>query len=334
MGTDDEGFSLPPSRHTARKNYTKRNYTPIETRNLFELQDTDKEETPPPIVVHTDEITPYKLECITAGNKKERTTTKKTYQQAYKSVKTPFYTHEYGKPPVIKLTMKGLPSSITVQQVYDELMDRKPLLREMRYLDKLVIQDGVKKRIELPIHILTFNKTTDMKTRLKEDLGELFGIQVRLENYRKPTGGTQCFNCQGFGHIAEFCVRATKYVRCSREHRVTECTQTTPKCSNCNEKHAASFRQCPAFRKYLKARQQPTIEKTTPKLTLPTPPPKSKSKSTTVQNINPPSLSALPTLSNTQQTPVQQLLSLFIIIPQNPELLQATLTFVSNLVPQ
>ncbi|KAJ9579504.1 hypothetical protein L9F63_004852 [Diploptera punctata] len=253
---DDEGFSLPLARHTARKNNTRRNNTRIET-NLFELLDTDMEETPPSIVVHTDEITPYKLKCITAGNKKEvsmrytqgrltiRTTTKKAYQHAYKHLndsKTAFYTHGYGKPPVIKITMKGL--SITVQQVYNELIDRKLPLRKMRSLDKQIIQDGVKKRIKLPIHILTFDKTKDLKTRLKEVLSELFVIKVRLESYKKPTGGTQCFNCRGFGHI---CFRVTKCVRCSREHRVAECTQTTPKCCNCNQEHAVSFRQCPAF---------------------------------------------------------------------------------------
>lgn len=58
----------------------------------------------------------------------------------------------------------------------------------------------------------------------------------------------RCFNCQRFGHLANFCRKKTPTCgRCAGEHKWTECpVATAPKCANCGKEHAANHRDCTA----------------------------------------------------------------------------------------
>ena len=68
-----------------------------------------------------------------------------------------------------------------------------------------------------------------------------------FEGNAKPT---QCFKCQGFGHMAIHCRHAQRCGFCSRTgHKPEDCIvkddTEVHKCANCRGKHAAWHRECP-----------------------------------------------------------------------------------------
>ena len=71
---------------------------------------------------------------------------------------------------------------------------------------------------------------------------ELFELKPFVE---KPW---QCFRCQSFGHSAKFCTRKVKCVICAGDHGYKECTNKADpdkvKCTNCGQKHTASYGGC------------------------------------------------------------------------------------------
>ncbi|GBM30809.1 hypothetical protein AVEN_52603-1 [Araneus ventricosus] len=86
------------------------------------------------------------------------------------------------------------------------------------------------------------------------DLSRFMYFTVTVENYRKPPGATQCWNCNQFKHSSANCGYTTRCLKCGQEHRTSECTiitpQDNPTCINCGVVgHIASWRGCPAFPK-------------------------------------------------------------------------------------
>lgn len=56
----------------------------------------------------------------------------------------------------------------------------------------------------------------------------------------------QCFKCQRYGHIANFCRGPTRCKVCAGAHNHKECTsKQEPKCANCGGGHSAAFAGCP-----------------------------------------------------------------------------------------
>ena len=55
----------------------------------------------------------------------------------------------------------------------------------------------------------------------------------------------QCYNCQGFHHLAKNCFSKAKCVICAGPHPSRECTNKSQvKCSNCGGSHTASYAGC------------------------------------------------------------------------------------------
>lgn len=99
-------------------------------------------------------------------------------------------------------------------------------------------------------------KTAEEATIIKK-LNEVYYHRVRWEKIATTTL-IQCYNCQGFGHVARNCARLNRCVKCLSDHEPGKCElphkdapQTTaesavsPLCVNCKGNHPASFRGCP-----------------------------------------------------------------------------------------
>ena len=76
---------------------------------------------------------------------------------------------------------------------------------------------------------------------------------------------TQCFKCQGFGHVAKHCSqRFSKCINCGRiGHKKAECNARNPRCANCAGPHKAWSRMCPFYLKEVEALKIRATSKTT-----------------------------------------------------------------------
>ena len=55
----------------------------------------------------------------------------------------------------------------------------------------------------------------------------------------------RCFNCQRFGHIAQYCKEKRRCARCGGEHEYGKCgTGVQPKCCNCGGAHSVAYGGC------------------------------------------------------------------------------------------
>ena len=71
------------------------------------------------------------------------------------------------------------------------------------------------------------------------------GYHIATVRAQKPR---QCFKCYKFGHGKNSCRNKDVCSKCSSsEHRHTECTESTPKCPNCDQAHDALNKKCPVY---------------------------------------------------------------------------------------
>lgn len=111
-------------------------------------------------------------------------------------------------------------------------------------------------------YLLYFAKATTNINDLRK-IKNIDNVSVTWEHYRTPKGPTQCHNCQMFGHGSRNCTLTPKCVKCSGNHRTSDCQTDVDSnnkqnllCVNCNHKHAASYSQCPTRTDYINMRQR------------------------------------------------------------------------------
>ena len=104
--------------------------------------------------------------------------------------------------------------------------------------------------------VVEFDQEQDMKIALFN--GIYFGrIRIRCEPFRPAPSITQCYQCQGFNHLAKDCKSQVKCMRCAGPHKSSECPEKdknffNPKCTNCKGDHVAASRICPKFKEQYK----------------------------------------------------------------------------------
>jgi hypothetical protein len=82
------------------------------------------------------------------------------------------------------------------------------------------------------------------------------GISVRVEKLYSTASTTQCYKCQGFGHLDSYCRYTATCRLCGEKHATqqhvcktcnakgTRCLHLVPKCTNCKEAHTADNKSC------------------------------------------------------------------------------------------
>ena len=104
--------------------------------------------------------------------------------------------------------------------------------------------------------VLDFDKEQDMRIALFS--GIYFGrIRIRCEPFRPTPPVTQCYQCQGFNHVAKDSKSKVQCMRCAGPHKSSECKEKdkdsfNPKCTNCSGNHVAASRECPKFKEQFK----------------------------------------------------------------------------------
>ncbi|XP_052786056.1 uncharacterized protein LOC128221489 [Mya arenaria] len=110
------------------------------------------------------------------------------------------------------------------------------------------IKASLEKRNNVANIQLTKNKQAIAVTFTSKDLPlNVNGNQV------KPTlkKENRCLNCQEFGHFKGICTNQTKCPHCADNHTHSQClTKNLKKCANCQGKHSAAYKGCPAYLKY------------------------------------------------------------------------------------
>ena len=165
-----------------------------------------------------------------------------------------FYTFPHGQPKMHKVVLKGLPIDTATEDIQGELVSLHFAVESVKQMKRKQIDEESNKLflVPMPVWIITTHVTQtapDIHT-----LTGLFGLKLKIEDYRGKEGPLQCYKCQGFGHKAISCFVKPKCVKCANEHLTKDCNSENtliPKCANCKEEHTANYKQCPKYVKYV-----------------------------------------------------------------------------------
>lgn len=181
-----------------------------------------------------------------------------------------FYTPKEDKP--INLLIRGLDDTYDENDIINELNCSSIKLDIIKILRYSTLNSR-RKNIKLNLWMIKLKAGSDIKSMFK--LKYLLNQRVKIEK-PQSTEMIQCKNCQRYGHAAFNCSLEYRCVKCNNNHKPGECTvriESTSRedtngeteteitsnvyCVNCkNYGHPASFRQCPAYRKIIKTKQE------------------------------------------------------------------------------
>ena len=147
-----------------------------------------------------------------------------------------------------KVVAIGVHQSITDKEIIEEIAKSNVKVNKVQ---RLKYKGNPTQKV-----IIEFDQEQDMKIALFN--GIYFGrIRIRCEPFRPAPSITQCYQCQGFNHVAKDCKSKVKCMRCAGPHKSAECPEKdknsfNPKCTNCKGDHVAASRECPKFKEQYK----------------------------------------------------------------------------------
>ena len=147
-----------------------------------------------------------------------------------------------------KVVAVGVHQSISDKEIIEEMAKSKVKVNKVQ---RLKFRGNPTQKV-----VIEFDQEQDMKIALFN--GIYFGrIRIRCEPFRPAPSITQCYQCQGFNHVAKDCKSKVKCMRCAGPHKSSECPEKdknsfNPKCTNCKGDHVAASRECPKFKEQYK----------------------------------------------------------------------------------
>lgn len=168
-----------------------------------------------------------------------------------------YHTYTLDKDKPVVSILKGLPGNISALEIKDEIEREHSLkVTEVKQFIKKVNTDGVSNEIRIPIYCVKFEKNTKIADVKK--IRNLCWCKVHWEKNVPSNLITQCFKCQGFGHIAKNCFRKECCGICAGVHNTLMCLPgSIVKCSNCGGDHRATDSNCEVYMRAA-SRKQPT----------------------------------------------------------------------------
>ena len=147
-----------------------------------------------------------------------------------------------------KVVAVGFHQSISDKEIIEEMAKFKVKVSKVQ---RLKFRGNPTQKV-----VAEFVEEQDMKIALFN--GIYFGrIRIRCAPFRPALLITQCYQCQGFNHLAKDCKSQVKCMICAGPHKSSECPEKdkdsfNPKCTNCKGDHVAASRECPKFKEQCK----------------------------------------------------------------------------------
>lgn len=180
--------------------------------------------------------------------------------KAIQENKVQHFTYSTGEEKTKRVVVRGLPIDQNTEEILEELRRRGYKARSSKQL----ISFGPEKRL-MPLFLVVFEQ--DAGADPIRDIQELCDCKVQLKWFKPPSGPTQCYNCNQYGHFSKFCQCRPRCFKCAGSHPSKTCLKpvTEPAlCCLCGGNHPASSRKCV---EYIKAatRQQDKYDRETRK---------------------------------------------------------------------
>lgn len=151
------------------------------------------------------------------------------------------------KDTPIRITIKGVDTSIDLSsQLAQKELAEQHVFNATRKMNKT----------NQPSRLVA--ATTNSKDSFRKLLSN--GIRIGYNKFSVEPAMTvlQCFNCQETGHAARNCENELRCLKCGGSHKHKECQESSYKCCNCKEPHAACSRSCSYLKNAKSSQKAPT----------------------------------------------------------------------------
>lgn len=210
--------------------------------------------TPPPVIItnvqnyhdimeimRVNEIQ-YRTSKLNSGDIKVNVPDGDNYRKLTKLLNeknTTWYSYEDKQVRPTKVIVKKLHQSCQPEAIKEDLLDKEYKITEVNQ----ILKKG--SRAPLPIYMLTFDRTEDIKKIYA--IEEILHMKVQIEAVKKSKLIPQCKKCQAYGHTQNYCNKSPRCVKCIGKHETSECSKPktlAAQCVNCGEAHPANYRGC------------------------------------------------------------------------------------------
>lgn len=178
-------------------------------------------------------------------------------KEILKNEKVSFHTYTPREDRRTNLVLRNLCSSYNETDVFNAINDLQ-LNIMLKSVTQFATEKSRREKNPLKMWLVQLEPGSDVEALLKST--KLLHQMVYFE-HRQTKGISQCHNCQHFGHSSTNCSRPYRCVKCTNTHLPKECALETlrkessipvmPKCVNCQQDHAANYRGCPAYLRYI-----------------------------------------------------------------------------------
>jgi hypothetical protein len=183
-----------------------------------------------------------------------------------------FYTFFPKSLKPIKAVLRNMPTNTPAGEIYEALVYLGfdvASIRQMTTSRRPNSEDIGKSN--LPLFLITLPRTEKSQRIFK--LTGLCHICIKVEDYRKQNGLTQCYNCQQFGYVWANCNQHPRCMWCGGGHLHKDCPEkineeSTPACCNCTladgeKPHPSNYRGCSHAREEVRRRRAQRAPKNT-----------------------------------------------------------------------
>lgn len=171
--------------------------------------------------------------------------------------KQQWHTYENKQDRPIRIMVRDMHPTCDTEEIKAELEQKGFKILTVENKLKRIKENGQYKYIRLPLFMLTFDKSEDIKKI--HEIRELANMKVRTEMFKTGKLIPQCKRCQRYGHTQKFCQHNPVCVKCAGDHFTAACVKpsnTQARCSNCAEAHPANYRGCVIAIELQKRREQ------------------------------------------------------------------------------